>query len=224
MSRRTDDRIDRVIDELVRDARPVRRLWSPGLRLLAWVVVVCATTALVALAGLRPGAAGLVTKPLVLAEIASLGTATLAAAWIAFRASIPGLDRGRAGAILVGSLATGAVLSLAQTRPLIGGSLSAFVGAGIGCTLSSIVIAVIPTAALIWAVARGAALHAAWAGATAGLAAAVWSYLLTQLRCQSDETAHVVVWHGLAVVAVTAAAAAIAVAVERARRAGAPRA
>jgi hypothetical protein len=222
MSKRADDRIGRVIDELVRDARPVRRLWHPTVRLSAWLGVLVATTALVAIAGVRPGVAERLVSPLFLGELVCFGAATVAAARIAIRSAVPGLEDGLGRAFLVPSIVAGAVLSLGQTQLGIGVPPANFVAAGVPCALSTMIIAVVPAWAIVWAVGRGAPFRPAWAGAIGGLAASMWAYVLMQVRCRLDETAHVVVWHGVPVVIVAAAAAATTVAVARARRARVP--
>jgi len=221
MSPQTDDRISRLIEEIVQDARPVRRLWPPAIRLSAWFVILLATTSVVVVAGLRPGVVQRLESAAFLGELVCLSAATGAAAWIALRAAIPGLESGFRRSLLVGSTVGGLgfVLSLVQTRFAAGIPLTDFVRTGIHCTLASIVIAVVPAWTLVWAVGRGVAYRPAWAGATGGLAASIWTYVLMQLRCRLDETAHVIVWHGGPLVAVTAASAALAVVIARARHA-----
>jgi hypothetical protein len=219
MSTSADDRIVRVIDGLVRDARPVRRLWHPTVRLSAWLGVLIAATALLTIVGLRPGLVERLLSALFLGELVCLGTATIAAARIAIRAAVPGLDDGLGRPFLVASIAAGAVLSLSQTRLAIGVPPVKFVEAGIPCALSSIIIAAVPALAIVWAVGRGAPLRPAWAGSIGGMAAGIWAYVLMQLRCRLDETVHVIVWHGVPVIIVATASAAITVAVARARRA-----
>ncbi len=206
-----DDRINQLIDGLVHDARPVRRLRPPVIRLSAWLVVLLATTSVVVIAGLRPGVMGRLVSAPVVGEIICLGAASVAAAWIALRAAIPGLDVRAGRLLLVGSIVAGAILSIGQTQLAIGMPLMDFIGTGIHCAASSIIIAAIPALTLAWAIGRGAALHPAWAGATGGLAATIWSYMLMQLRCRVDETAHVIVWHGFPLVIVIAVSATMAI-------------
>lgn len=212
-----NNRIDRLIDGLVRDARPVHRPWPPVVRLSAWLAILLATTSLVVTAGLRPGAVDRLVSPFFLGELICLGTATIVAARMALRAAIPGLDVRAGCALLIGSLAAGAILSIAQTQLAIGVPVTDFISAGVHCAGSSIVIAVVPAWTLVWAIGRGAALHPAWAGATGGLAATIWTYLLMQLRCRSDETAHLIMWHGVPLVLVIAVSAAIGIVLARRR-------
>jgi hypothetical protein len=221
MSPPADGRIDQLIDGLVRDARPVRRLWHPTVRLSLWLGVLIVAT-LVAITGLQPAVVERRVSVFFVGELVCLGAATIAAARIAIRAAVPGLDDGLGRAFLVASIVAGTALSLGQTRLAIGVPPANFIAAGIPCVLSSIVIAVCPASAIVWAIGRGAPLRPAWAGAIGGLAAATWAYVLMQLRCRLDETAHVVVWHGVPVAIVAAASAAITVVVARARRARVP--
>jgi hypothetical protein len=176
------------------------------------------TTAIVVMAGLRPGVMGRLVSAPFLGEIICLGAASVAAAWIGLRATIPGLEVRSGRLLLVGSIVAGVILSLSQTQFARGVPLRNFTAAGIYCAGSSIAIAAIPAWALVWAIGRGAALHPAWAGATGGLAATIWTYMLMQLRCRVDETAHVIVWHGFSLLVVIAGSAAMACVFARVHR------
>ena len=80
-----------LIDALVLDLRPVRRLWRPIWRLVVWLaLVVPATAALVATAGLRPDLASRLSDSLFLTQQAVAGSMAITAAWSALAAGIPG--------------------------------------------------------------------------------------------------------------------------------------
>src|SRR5262249_27426988 len=147
-----------------------------------------------------------------------LGAAAVAAAWFALRAAIPGLDVRGGRWLLLGSIVAGAMLRLGQTRLENGVPLIDFIRTGIHSALAAILIAALPAWALVWAMGRGAARRPAWAGAPGGLAATIWTYVLMQLRCRVDETAHIIVWHGFPLLAVIAVSAAITIVLARAHR------
>jgi hypothetical protein len=206
------------IDRLVEDARPVRRLWSPAVRLGVWLGVLLAVAAGVVIAGVRPDVAARLGSPGFLVELGCLAAATLAAAWLALRGAVPGLESPAGRGVLGATLVAGAVLGLAGMRPALAPTLASFVGAGIPCALSSVALALVPWAALLWAVRRGAPLSPVLTCAVGGLAAALGAYVLMRLRCPLDETLHVAAWHGAPVVLATIAAAAVGVLLVRARR------
>lgn len=83
-----------VIDSLVADAKPVRRLRPPALRALCWLILAALTLALVGVGhGVRPDLMLKLRQPVFAASvIAALMTGVLAA-MASFMASVPGLSR-----------------------------------------------------------------------------------------------------------------------------------
>ena len=83
-----------LIDALVADARPVRRLRPAGVRALMWMLFAGAIVALLGVShGLRPDIMDCIKNPLFVASVtASMVTAALAG-WAAFAISIPGRSR-----------------------------------------------------------------------------------------------------------------------------------
>src|SRR5262249_40962985 len=98
---------EELVDRLVTDATPVRRLWRPELRLLARLGIVIPAVALPASRGLRADVLQQLRTPAFLVEEAALllGAALLALG--ALRSAVPGRRAGRAL-----TLATGAALAL----------------------------------------------------------------------------------------------------------------
>jgi hypothetical protein len=218
MTTSTDDRIASLIDRLVESARPVRRLWPPAARLVAWLGVLLAVGTVVEIAGLRPDVGARLASPGFLAEIACLGAATVAGAWVALRGAVPGLDAGRGRRVLAATVVAGGALGLAGTRFSPATPFATFVDAGVPCALTSVVLALVPWAAVLWAVRRGVTLRPVPTYAAAGLAASLAAYALMRLRCPLDETVHVAVWHGTPVVFSTILAAAVGIVAWRHRR------
>lgn len=217
-----DDRIDAYIARLVEGARPVRRLWTPRRRLAAWLGGLGAVAAAVGVAGLRPDLATRLAAPGFVVELACLAVATLAAGWIALRGAVPGLDGGRGAGVLAASALTGGTLGLLHTRLSLATPLPTFVDQGWPCIVSTLVLTVLPAATLLWAVRRGVALRPAVTGAAAGLGASLAAYALMRLRCPLEDTLHVIVWHGGAILVATLVAAALGAALAGARAAARP--
>jgi len=77
------------------------------------------------------------------------------------------------------------------------------------CLLSIPIIAIVPFAAAIWAVRRGAPTNLARAGAFAGLIAGGVSAMAYALHCTDDSLPFVAVWYGGTIVLCTLAGAAL---------------
>jgi hypothetical protein len=203
---RSNDRAD-LIAQLVAEAHPVRRLWSPGRRLTIWLGVASLSLGLVLLLGPRPDIAVRLREPLFLLELATLAAAGVLLAGQALRHAVPGMESERVAGVL-GLGALGGALLLRE--PIQGAlSMEAFVALGAPCAGTALGLAAGPWAALVIALRRGAPLSAARAGALAGGAAAVLAFLLLRLRCPVDEVLHVVAWHALPVVVAGVACTAV---------------
>lgn len=211
------DRIGSLIEQLAHDARPVRPLWPPAARLLGWIAVAIGVGAIVTGVGLRAGIVARLT-PGFLAELGSLGAASVAAAWIALRGVVPGLDDGSGRRVLAAAIVIAGTLGLVGTRLAFAPSLASFVQTGVHCAVATLVITLAPWGVLLWAIRRGAALRPGPTYAAAGLAASMWAYLLMRVRCPLDETSHIAVWHGIPVVLIVAASAIVGVMLRRSRR------
>ncbi len=196
-----------LISQLVAEAYPVRRLWSPTQRLLAWVGFAAMLAVGVVAIGARPDLALRLRDPAFLLEV---GTLALAGVWMASQAlrhAVPGMapDRFR-GIVGLGGVA-GMLLLREPIQTAL--SLDAFVTLGAPCASTAVGLAAGPWAALVIALRRGAPLSAARAGALAGGAAAVLAFLLLRLRCPVDDLLHVLVWHALPVVVTGVACTAV---------------
>jgi len=215
MTTSRDDRIGPLIERLVAEARPVRRLRPPAVRLALWLAVLLVVATLALAAGVRADLAVRLGAHGYLGELACLTTAAVAAAWIALRRAVPGLEPGAAPALLATAGLAAGVLGAVETHFSPTGSLASFVAAGLPCTLQSLTLAAVPWVALVWAVRGGAPLHPTATCGVAGLGAALGAYLLMRLRCPAEDTLHVAVWHGTPVVIATALAAVVGVLLAR---------
>jgi hypothetical protein len=196
-----------LISQLVAEAHPVRRLWSPTQRLLAWVALAAVLSLGVVAVGARHDLALRLRDPAFLLEVATLAFAGVWMASQALRHAVPGMapDRFR-GIVGLGGVA-GMLLLREPIQTAL--SLDAFVQLGAPCASTAVGLAAGPWAALVIALRRGAPLSAARAGALAGGAAAVLAFMLLRLRCPVEDLLHVLVWHALPVVVAGVACTAV---------------
>jgi hypothetical protein len=198
-----------LIDRLVADAGPVRRLWSPEVRLAIWLVlaalvlVVPATRVLRADVSLQlENAAFVFEEGLLLVGAVLLGLE-------AMRAAVPGRPAGRATTIVGwGALGLGLVWMLRE--PVHGAwTVDTFLDVGRHCIWRALAWGAVPWLILLVALRRGAPLARRRAGALAG--AATWALVCPALRvcCQTDEVLHPSVFHALPLVGGVLASAAL---------------
>lgn len=83
-----------LIESLVADARPVRRLWPPAIRATCWLLLAVLVLGLAALAhGVRPDLALKLRQPMFAVGIAAAAMTGVLATAATFVASIPGRSR-----------------------------------------------------------------------------------------------------------------------------------
>jgi hypothetical protein len=155
-----------LIDRLLDDFRPVKRLWPVGVRLALWVLL---DAAIVGIGAAVAGGADLreqFQQPARLFAITPVLLATIAAAYLALRSAIP--DRAASVAELSALVLTMAgALMVANFAPVAAAeSLRAARGSGLSAILRMTGLATGPGLALFWAVRRGVPVQAR---ATAGL-------------------------------------------------------
>jgi hypothetical protein len=195
-----------LIVELARRLTPVRRLPSVGRRFTLWLLVSAPLVVIAVLAmGVRADAADTITRgPFLLLLALSVLTAGLAAA-SALHFSVPGTDGATArwtpGMALVGWTVAAGVL-LVNTPPA---NRDATFPIHLLCVLQIVGVAMLPGAALVAMLRRGAPVHPARTGALAALASAALGAAGTQMICPSDDPLHLLAGH----IAIGAAAAVI---------------
>jgi hypothetical protein len=203
---------DALVARLVDDARPVRLPWTPGRRLVAWVVGGTALTVAIALADGVPNLAHRLTEPLFAAQLASLGMAAGWCALLALRAGVPGRAPSAGALVLAAGLTTTAVaLTLAHAAVPVDDA-GAFIQIGLSCAGSCLLVGALPWLVLMALLRRGAPLAPGRAGALAGAAALLLAAAATRTACPlGDGRWHFLVWH-VAPVALAAALSAAAAA------------
>lgn len=184
-----------LLEQLVADVRPVRRLWSPGRRLGAWLGLQVLVLVGLAASGLRPDLARLVHDAAFLAEVLLLAGAAALVARMALRLAVPGHGAGRLDGVLAGGLAalgTGLWLRIPAVTDVAVGS---FLDAGTTCLARTGLLAAAPLASLLVAIRRGAPLATGRVGALAGLAAFLMAVALLRLVCPTEDPIHLAAWH-----------------------------
>ena len=212
---RTDD----LIVALAADAVPVEPLEPIAVRLLRWLAgAAVAVGAMVAIVGLRPGLAELVSRGAWLSEtIVVVGAMGLAA--VAMQASaVPGAAGARVWRVsAIGALAAWGVVLVWRLLSTSAAPIPALIGEPVhlGCALRIVIAAVIPGAIAWRQLRRAAPLHPGWTSALAALAALAAGAIAAALVCPLDRPAHGLIWHALPVVTLVGAAALIATAATR---------
>ena len=180
-----------LIDTLVADAAPVRRLWPMPARWAGWLALCAVFAAIIGTAvgwsfpphdaPMRFGA------ELIVALIAMLVWSALA-----LRAAVPG-QTPRAGRVALALAVALSPLLFWHSAP----GPPSFVANGIPCAERTVALALVPVLAMLWAVRRGAPLAPRRAAALSGGAGFLIAYVLMRILCSVDEPAHLLVWHVL---------------------------
>jgi hypothetical protein len=193
---------NKLIDEMVRDLRPVRpaRIGVALALLLAVEAVVLAVG--IGWSGIRPDISERLYDPRFIGFVSILMTAAIGSAWAALRLSVPGRELSRPallGLLLLPSLAAAAAVVLlpwggrwADIRPIMWACWH--------CISFTAATAFIPWLFVVMTVSRLAPLRPARVGVLAGLSAFALGALATELHCASREGYHLALGHYLPVV------------------------
>jgi hypothetical protein len=140
-------------------------------------------------------------------EVVMFAGAAISAAIMALQTAIPGRHV-RAGELALTLVLVLAGTGLLMTQPLhTGYPLSEFIRAGELCAYQTCLLAAAPWLALWWAVKRGAPMRPVTAGLAAGAASMLFSFALMRIGCPIDERLHLLTWHLLPAVILTAISA-----------------
>lgn len=198
-----------LVERIVAQLRPVRRLWPVRTRLSLWIALEAGVLFLLIRTGYRSDLAEQLKNPWYFFGVGGFAVAGVMSAAFALRSAIPGREP---GAREIGALAmlAGASALLLLKEPLnTSVPLASFIGIGLRCALEIAIFASIPCVALLWAVRRGAPLAAGLDGALIGAGAFLFSFALMRVRCPLDEELHLLVWHLLPALAGIALAACV---------------
>jgi|SRR5262245_91936 len=199
-----------LVDRLVDDAAPVRRLWRPETRLLVWLAIVLPVVALPATRVLRDDVTQRLQAPAFLLEEAAMLVAAALLALAALRGAIPGRRAGTAVSVAAGATLTLAGLLVFSKPMFVSWTPDVFLMIGWPCIWRAFAWTIVPWAVLIVAVRRGAPFGSRWTGALVGAAAWGLTFVAIRLCCQTEELLHLGVFHVLPLVAGTLLSAALA--------------
>lgn len=189
-----------LVDRLVADLRPVRRLWPVKLRLTLWLALEAAVLLAVAIGAGRRDLARQLRDPQYMLEVGAFIAVAVLAGALALRAAVPGRQASR-GELLLSLLVLAVAVALVFGQPAQHDlSLAAFIRTGAACALHTGLLALLPWFVLLWAVRRGTPLKAESAGGLIGAAALLFSFAVMRVGCPIDARLHVLVWHLLPVV------------------------
>ncbi len=191
---------DDLVARLTSEARPVRRLWPPALRLAAWLLLAALVMVIGGTFGLRDDVVDQVRRPLYGFEVATLLLAAAAAAAAALRAAVPGLDARRPVGLAVGLAGVGLALHIFAPTPT--GTVDVL---GLRCAACVGLFGLLPWVALFVAVRRAAPLDGPETGAYLGAAAFLVGAAAVRVACPVDDGLHLLAWHAVPAVAWTAA-------------------
>lgn len=195
-----------LVERLAANLQPVRRLWPVRVRLVLWLVLQAAVLAW-AVSHTPNDFMRKLEIPRYLLEVALFAGAAIIMAAIALRSAIPGRPV-RTSELVIALLLLLAGTGLLLTQPMrTGYPLSVFIGVGRWCAIGTCVLAAAPWLALWWAVKRGAPMRAGLAGLAVGGAAAMMSFALMRLKCPNDERLHLLTWHLMPALLITALSA-----------------
>jgi hypothetical protein len=199
---RTDD----LVRALAADGGRVRLPLAAGLALALAVPTLVVAAVYLPLHGLRDDVVGLAWTPRLVFKFAIPLAAAIAAGGLSLDLVRPGAPAGRrllwlaavAVALVAGIGAELAVLPAGEWgRRLLGEN-------ALRCLVTVPVLSLLPLAAGLVALSRGAPTSPARAGASAGLAAGAAGALVYATVCPDDSPLFLAAWYGIAVAAVTA--------------------
>jgi hypothetical protein len=186
-----------LVDRLVADATPVRRLWRPEVQLLVWLAAVLPAVAFPASHVPRDDVAQQLRTPAFLLEEAAMLVAAALLALAALRSAVPG-QRPRRAISLVAAMALVLGGLLVLRKPVFASwTPDGFLATGLPCLWRSLAWTLVPWALLLVAVRRAAPLRSRWTGALVGAAAWGLTFGALRLCCQTEELLHLSVFHVL---------------------------
>ena len=186
-----------LVEHLVAELRPVRRLWPVRVRLAAWIAIEAGVLLLVIRNTQRTDLAQQLRDPWYLFGIGGFAVAGAIGAAFSLRSAIPGREPRRIelGMLLALTVAS-ALLFLHEPINLLM-PIGTFIHEGLPCAFGIAMFASLPLLALFWAVRRGAPLAGGAGGALAGAGAFLLSFALMRVNCPIDEGLHLFIWHFL---------------------------
>jgi hypothetical protein len=196
-----------LVGQLAAELKPTRRLWPVSARMGPLMVLEVGTLAAIITHTNNPVAAKL-AQPIYTFEVLLFAAAAVVFAVMALRSAIPGRILGAQGAILAGMFVTAGVLLLVIGQPMSSTEpLAEFLSIGLRCACMTAVLALLPWLTLWWLVKRGAPMSGQLSGWLIGAGALSFSFATMRLACPIDERLHLLIWHLLPALLLTALSA-----------------
>ncbi len=186
-----------LVERMVAELRPVRRLWPLSLRLALWIALEACLLLFAIHHSKRTDLAQQVGDSWYLLSVGSAAAAGIVGAALALRSAIPGREPRASELTLLLMLTVASVLALLHYPINAAVPMGTFIATGVGCAIAIASLASLPLLALLWAMRRGAPLERGIDGALAGAGAFLFAFALMRLRCPIDEGLHLFVWHFL---------------------------
>lgn len=183
-----------LVDNLVDDLEPVKRIWSPETNLAFWLAMELLVFGLTAAVALRPDITAQLAKPLFLLEMTLLVAAGGLSAAMALLAAVPGREPSRGAVLLALALVGASVAAIYQEMPSAARTLASAPW-GMTCALETIGFAVVPWLALLYFARQGASLVPVVSGGLAGLGAFLLAAATIRVVCPVDNFWHIMIWH-----------------------------
>jgi hypothetical protein len=192
---------DRLVEQLVAEVRPVRRLLAPAQRAALWTAVaaVCVLIGVLHFGVRRDIATAWFTTGFLLRVGLLLATMWLAVV-TAFRLSVPGRETG-AWSRWWPIVGLGALMAVAAAE-LVAGALFGQAGSplrGWTCMRKIAFVGAVPAAMAVLLIQRAAALEPRWTALLGVLAAGAAGGLTSELACPINAPMHIFLWHALPV-------------------------
>jgi hypothetical protein len=185
-----------IVEQIVVELRPVRRLWPVSVRLGLWLALEVGLLLLLIDHEFRPDLTRQLRNPWYIFEAAGFAAAGTLAGLLALRAAIPGRQPRKAEFLLLLFLTiTSVLLPLFHEPANEHLELADFIYKGVPCTIRIGIFALLPWLGLFLAARRGAPLAAAAEGALVGAAAFLFSFALMRASCPLDDRLHLLMWH-----------------------------
>jgi hypothetical protein len=194
------DRTEQLIAHLALDVSPVKRLPAISIRIARWLGLAIAASAVAVMAiGVRPNVWRAITEPAVWQSLAVALLASISAAVVAMRLSVPGAQQSRYTRWLPMAIIGVWIATLVRASQNAGVSVAVLSHESFhaACVARVTMAAIVPTYFLIRAIRRGFALDAASTMALAALGGTALAAAAVQLVCPIDRAAHVLMSHVL---------------------------
>jgi hypothetical protein len=183
---------DRLIHDLAQHATPVKRLETPTLRLLKWMLAALLCVGVgVATLGLRQDLVAAIRNPLYLIQLAAMLSLAFLSALSALMLSVPGYLSPRRWLLPLITL----LLWLGTLVRALTGATDLSGGLGLSCARDIFVLAAMPAIVLAWMLRKGAVLNPLQTGFCALIGSGALGALAAQFICSNDGPLHLLLWH-----------------------------